>query len=147
MTFNDLQVVLQDQAAFKRAFRDEEFINLVKGQFTIGRLPYIHQVTCPDGSSIRLKFYNVIKRIYNTKNIEIPGKESFLSYIEVAGIPLNIKAYSYTCDLVQVVWGTSKTTAQAKHDQAIANLTAQATELGIDLSTPTAWCSIYTESR
>lgn len=158
MNVNDLQTLIQDQDSFRRAFRKtdgdrtfstdpkNEIIALLKGQFRQGRTPYIQQVTLPDGSQIRLKFYNTIKQIRNSKGQEVMGKESFLSYLEISVAPIGLKGYFYTTDVQQVVWGTSKSKAEVKHDVAITNLIAQGTELGIDLSAPTAWCSIYTEN-
>ena len=169
MTLDDLQVLVRDQATFRKAFRKtdsdtirgreldvdgnvksagskNEMIALLKGNFGLGRTPYIHQVVLPDGSHIRLKFYNVIKQILNSKGREVPGKESFLSYLEVTVAPIGLKAYCFTVDIEQIVWGTSRVNAQVKHDKKLNELIAQALELGIDLSAPGAWNTIYSET-
>ena len=169
MTLDDLQVLVRDQATFRKAFRKtdsdtvrgreldadgkvvsaghkNEMIALLKGNFGKGRTPYIHQVVLPDGSQIRLKFFNVIKQILNSKGKEVPGKESFLSYIEVTVAPIGLKAYYFTVDIEQIVWGTSRAKAQVKHDVKLAELVAQAADLGIDLNVPGSWNTIYSES-
>lgn len=168
MTLDDLQVLVRDQASFRKAFRKtnsevlrgkrlgiqevvdnagvkNEVVELLKGNFGLGRTPYIHQVVLPDGSQIRLKFANVVKQILNSKGKEVPGKESFLSYLEVTVAPVGLKAYCFTVDVEQVVWGTSKSKAQVVHDKNLADLNAQAIELGIDLSAPGAWNLTYSE--
>lgn len=157
MTLDGLQLLIRDQDAFRRAFRKtdkpvadsqdkNEIIALLKGNFQPGRMPFIHQFTFPDGSQLRLKFYNTIKKLYSTKGIELTGKESFLSYLEVSVLPKGMKGYFYTTDVLQVVWGTSKSGATTKHEKAIADLTEQGRELGIDLTVPDAWCATYTEN-
>ena len=169
MTLDDLQVLVRDQATFRKAFRKtdsdtvrgreldadgkvqsagskNEMIALLKGNFRLGRMPNIHQATLPDGSQIRLKFYNVIKQILNSKGKEVPGKESFLSYLEVTVAASGLKAYCFTVDVEQVVWKTSRTNAQVKHDKKLNDLIAQADELGIVLSAPGAWTKIYSET-
>jgi len=146
MTIDLLQSTLKDQDSFKRMFRKEETAALLKGLFTIGRTPYIHQVVFADGSQLRLKFYNTVKVILNSKGQPIFGKESFLSYLDVGVLPAGDKGYSYTVDAKQIVWGISKTKAQEKHDQALQLLKDQAAILGIDLSAPTSWATVYTEN-
>jgi len=146
MTFSELQASLHDQEAFKRAFRKDETAAFLKGNFKQGRTPYIHQVTFPDGSQVRLKFYDTVKEILNSKGKPVYGKESFLSYIDVTVAPVGSKAYCFTTDVKQIVWGTSKSQATEKHAESIAALTAQAEALGIDLSAPTAWATVYTEN-
>lgn len=158
MTLDDLQVLVQDQASFRKAFRKtdadsrdgdsakNEMITLLSGNFGIGRMPSIHQVVLPNGSQIRLKFFNVVKEILSSKGKPVPGKESFLSYLEVTVMPAGIKGYTFTVDVNQIVWSTSKSKAQIKHDEKLAKLKAQADELGIDLSLPTAWTTVYCEN-
>lgn len=146
MTLTDLQVVLQDQDAFRKAFRKDEVIALLKGQFGPGRTKYLHQVTFPNGSTLSLKFQNTVKKLFNSKNVELIGKESFLSYLEVTVRPAGVKGYCFTTDVQQIVWGTSKTKAQVKHDAAIAGLVAQAESLGIDLAAEGAWSTVYSEN-
>lgn len=146
MNLTDLQALLSDQDAFKRSLRKEETIPLLKGGFAQGRTPYIHVFTFPNGSQLRLKFFNVIKEILNSKGKPAYGKESFLSYIEVTVAPAGSKAYFFTTDVKQVVWGTSKSKATEKHAANLVELTAHGAELGIDLSAPAAWATTYTEN-
>ena len=159
MTLEDLQKLVSSvyPEDFKKAFRKTEsrddssahkngMFALLKGNFVQGRTPFIHQVTLPDGSQIRIKFYNVVKHIRNSKGQEVMGKESFLSYIDVSVHPVNKKGYSFTADVVQVVWGTSKSKAQEKHTLALNKLNELAVDLGIDLSNPASWCSTYSEN-
>ena len=145
MNIDDLQVLVREQDGFRRAFRKPEVVELIKGQFRKGRTPYIHQVTLPDGSQIRLKFYNTIKQIRNSKGQEVMGKESYLTYLEVSVAPAGSKGYFYTTDVSQVVWGTSRSKATVKRDADLDALKAVGTELGIDLSAPESWCATYTE--
>ncbi len=158
MTLDLLQILIRDQDAFRRALRktqktlpegdtqDDDIVSLLKGKFQPGRLPYIHQVTLPDSSQIRIKFYDTVKKLFNNKNVELTGKESFLSYVEVSVLPKGQKGYSYTTDVLQVVWGTSKSAAIVKHKLAIDALISQGADLGIDLSSPSAWCTTYSEN-
>ena len=146
MTIDMLQSTLKDQDGFRRAFRKEETAALLKGLFTIGRTPYIHQVVFEDGSQVRLKFYDTIKVILSSKGQPVFGKESFLSYIDVSVMPADSKGYSFTTDVKQIVWGVSKTKAQEKHDQALQLLKDQAAAFGIDLSAPASWATVYTEN-
>lgn len=169
MTLDDLQVLVRDQDEFRKAFRKtnseqqrgkrlgaqdiienagvkNEVVELLSGNFRQGRTPFIHQVTLPDGSQVRLKFYDVVKEILNTKGKPVPGKESFLSYLEVSVAPTGMKGYYFTADVKQIVWGTSKSNAATKHQKNIDALRAQAEELKIDMSAPGAWATVYTEN-
>lgn len=145
MTLDELQAILPDQDAFKRAFRKEETLALLKGHFTPGRTPYIHQVVFPNGSQLRLKFYDTVKQVLNTKGQPVYGKESYLSYLEVTVAPAGQKAYCYSIDVTQIVWGTSKSKATEKHLIALGALVEMAASLGISLI-PGAWCTTYTEN-
>lgn len=147
MTIDQLQSILKDQDSFKKAFRKDETAALLKGKFAPGRTPYIHQVTFDDGSQLRLKFYDTIKIILNSKGQPVYGKESFLSYLDISVLPAGSKGYSYTADVKQLVWSTSKSKALEKHNEALGLLKAQADALGIDLSSPTSWATVYTENH
>lgn len=158
MNNDTLQVLIRDQDAFKKAFRKvnpdrvfstdpkNELVSFLKGQFKPGRVPYLHEVTLPNGSKIRLKFVDTVKKLFNSKNIELVGKESFLSYIEITVLPVGIKGYCYTTDVHQIVWGLSRSKAKLQHDVKIASITAQAEELGIDLTAAGAVCTLYSEN-
>lgn len=142
MTSNDLAGLLNNESTARRVLRNPETAAFLKGQFGIGRTPYIHTVTVGD-TELRLKFYNVVKQILNSKGKEVPGKESFLSYIEVTVAPSGRKATMFTMDVTQAVWAPSKTKAIVKHDEAIAALKTFAESFGIDLNAPAAWCTTY----
>lgn len=156
MTVDDLQVLIRDKASFRRALRkadtnrEDAFKNdvvaLLNGQFRQGRAPYIHQVTLPDGSQIRMKFVDTVKKIFNSKNVEQVGKESYLSYLEVTVAPAGSKAYFFTCDVKQVVWGMAKSKATAEHEQNLTDLKITADEVGIDLTPKDAWFRVYSEN-
>lgn len=147
MTVTDLELLVQDQAAFRKAFRKPELNELIKGQFKEGRLPFIHQVTLPSGAQIRLKFYNCVKRIFSSKGLELSGKESYLSYLEVAAVPVGIKGYSFIVNQAQIVWASGKREADEKQELQLAALRELAAELDISLDKPEAWCTIYSENH
>lgn len=146
MNLDALQATLVDQDAFKRALRKDEVIALLTGKFTPGRTPYIHVFTFPNGSQLRLKFYDTVKEILNSKGKPVSGKESFLSYIDVTVAPVGMKAYCFTTDVKQIVWGTSKSKATEKHAEALALLAAEAAKFGINLEAQTSWATVYTEN-
>ncbi len=146
MTIDDLQAALSSPDELRKALRKPEAIALLNGNFQVGRVPFVHQVTFPNGSQLRLKFYDVVKKILNTKGQEVLGKESYLTYVEVTGAPAGQKAYCYTQDVVQAVWAPSKAKATEKYEAARAELVAMATSLGIDLSNQSAWCSVYSQN-
>jgi len=146
MTLNDLDVSMSDEASFKRALRKDEIVALLKGTFSIGRLPYVHVARLSSGSEIRVKFFNVEKPVLNSKGKAVPGKESWLSYSEVSVFPAGQKPYSYTQDVTQHVWGTSKSKATEKHHVSVNELRGQAEALGIDLSAASAWCETFTQN-
>ena len=168
MQVEALMELIRDEEAFKKAFRKtdpavtrelnsegevvdvagekNEVYKLIAGQFRPGRVPFVHQVVLPDGSQIRVKFTNTIKKIYNSKNVELTGKESYLSYYEVIVAPVGQKAYSWTSDVNQIVWGASPSKAREKHAICIKALVAEARGLKIDLEEPTSWNTIYSEN-
>jgi len=131
---------------FKRVLRKEETVSVLKGNFAPGRAPYIHQAVFPNGSKVSLKFYNTVKEILNSKGKPVYGKESFLSYVEVTVAPVDQKAYCFSVDVKQIVWGTSKSRAQAAHTVNIDELTQFGADLGIDLSAPASWATVYTQN-
>jgi hypothetical protein len=94
----------------------------------------------PNGSILRLRFYNTVKPIFDYMNVEVPGKESYLSYIEVVIRPAGIKGYMFKSDVAQQVWGDSKSKAEIKHLAALEKLAIKAKALGIDV---TEWVSKF----
>lgn len=159
MNITDLQVLTLDQTAFKKAFRKVDSANrtfstddknpivtLLKGKFGPGRTPYMHQVTLPDGTRIVLKFTNTIKEVLNSKGKAVAGKESFLSYFEVIVSPVGQKAYMYSQDVTQTVWGTSRSKAELLHQRSIDELVQFAATFGIDLTAPDSWNTVFTQT-
>ena len=145
-TVADLEVLFSDEASARKALRKDEVVAVLKGSFGPGRTSYLQTVKFPGGTELRLKFVNVVKQILNSKGKEVPGKESFLSYLEVTVIPAGKKGFYFTTDVTQVVWAPSKSKAEVKHGVAIAALTEFATSLGIDLSAPGAWHTVYSQN-
>jgi len=145
-TVADLEVLFSDEASARKALRKDEVVAVLKGSFGPGRTPYLQTVKFPGGTELRLKFVNVVKQILNSKGKEVPGKESFLSYLEVTVMPAGKKGFYFTTDVTQVVWAPSKSKAEVKHATAIAALTEFATSLGIDLTGPGAWHTVYSQS-
>jgi hypothetical protein len=98
-----------------------------------------HRLVLPDGSTIRLKFFATVKKIYNTKNIEVPGRESWLSYIDIAVRPAGIKGYEFRTELAQHVWAGTPSKALVLHQESLNKLVVFAEALGIDMSLPNSW--------
>lgn len=145
-TVADLEVLFSDEGSARKALRKDEVVAALKGSFGPGRTPYLQTVKFPGGSELRLKFVDVIKEILNSKGKPVPGKESFLSYLEVTVLPAGQKGFFYTTDVKQVVWAPHKSKAEIKHAANIAELAAFAEALGIDLTAPGAWHSVYSQS-
>lgn len=138
-----LQSMIRDESEFTKFFK--------KNIETIGSGSWIQngkrgwQLTLPDGSYIRLKFFDTIKRIYNSKNIEIPGRESYFSYIDVNVMPKGIKGYGFTMNVSQHVMTPKKGVPPAKnlHQESIRKLYEIASSLKIDLTKEEAWETYY----
>jgi hypothetical protein len=145
-TLADLEVLFSDEASARKALRKDEVVAALKGSFGPGRTPYLQTVKFPGGSELRLKFVNVVKQILNSKGKEVPGKESFLSYLEVTAMPAGQKGFYFTTDVNQVVWAPSRSKAEVKHNTNVAALAAFAEALGIDLTAPGAWHSVYSQN-
>ena len=119
---------------FKSFFTDENS-ELFKGKFLNNRVKYLHECVLPSGSKITLKFCNVTKKIRNSKNVELPGRESWLSYIEIYVTPFGKKAYSISTDIFQFTWAKEgKIKATELHNKKIDQLKYYASKLNIDLS-------------
>lgn len=121
-------------------------IQSMSGLFVDGRAPFVKVIELPDGSSIRLKFVDTVKHVLNSKLAPTLGKESFLSYLEVSVFPAGIKGYSFTLNVNQVRWKTSKSSATIEHQKNLGVLVDFASALGIDLSTQDAWCTVYSQT-
>lgn len=133
---DELLVTLRNPEEFekyfkKHAFAEEFYKNEWKADGKKG-----YRLTLSDGSYIRIKFFDTVKKIFNSKNVEVPGRESFLSYIDVAVMPAGVKGYGFMCDMTQCVWAYAKGRRPAKelHAEAIRKLTNKASCIGIDLT-------------
>ena len=159
MSLNDLAKITTDQEEIKKVFRaalqsvkaqanveSDELIKSTKGLFIEGRVPFIKVLELPDGSSIRLKFVNTIKNVLNSKLAPTLGKESFLSYLEVSVFPAGLKGYSFTLNVNQVRWKTSKTSATIEHQKHLNVLVQFAAALDINLMSPDSWCAVYSQT-
>lgn len=145
-TIADLEVLFSDEQSARKALRSDEVASVLKGSFGPGRTPYLQTMKFPGGTELRLKFVDVVKEILNTKGKPVPGKESFLSYLEVTVMPAGKKGFYFTTDVVQIVWGTSRSKAAEKHGIKIAELVTFAESLGIDLTVAGAWHSVYSQN-
>lgn len=138
-TINSIDTIehaIRDDEAFTKAFKHKltDAAKLGLDLWSWHEASESYRIETPNGSILQLRFYNTVKPIFDYMNIEIPGKESFLSYIEVIIRPTGIKGYMFRSDVSQVVWGVSKNSAQIKHDANLAKLVIKAKALGIDLT-------------
>jgi hypothetical protein len=142
-TDQELSTVIRDADAFETYFKKKAVsAQMGKGEWKADGKKG-HRFTLPDGSYIRLKFFDTVKKIYNTKNIEVPGRESYLSYIDVIVMPAGIKGYGFQTTHEQHVWGFSQSKALEKHRVSLAKLYALADALGIDLNQLDSWETYY----
>lgn len=145
-TIADLEALFETEASAKKAIKDPEVLQVLAGSFGQGRTSYLHTMKFPGGTELRLKFVNTVKQILNSKGKEVPGKESFLSYLEVTVIPVGQRGFIFSSAVTQVVWAPSKTKANEKHENALNALRAVGEVLGLDLSTQGAWSTVYSQS-
>lgn len=101
------------------------------------------KATLVDGSYIRLKFFDCVIKLKSVKGMELPGKESSLSYINVAVMPAGQKGYEFKLEENRYLWKFAPAEALAKHAQAIEALKTKAQNLGIDLTVKDAWETYY----
>jgi hypothetical protein len=131
-----LEKFIRDEDAFTKAFKHKLTDPNKLGKDCYGwdeKLNTFGLVT-PNGSRVLLRFYDTVKPIFDYQNVEVPGKESFLSYLEVVVYPVGMKAYLFRSDLRQVVWGDAKTAAKVKHDHGLFLLGVKAKALGFELT-------------
>lgn len=146
MTIEKFASAIRNEADLKKFVNSAEFIELTKNKFQPGRVPYVHSFKSPDGDEIRIKFVDTVKIIRNSKNQEVPGKESFLCYIDFSALPQGQKGFSFSQDCLQSVWANGRSAALVKHNAALQEIRSRAEELGIDLSDPLSWCTVYSEN-
>lgn len=101
------------------------------------------KATLVDGSYIRLKFFDCIVRLKSVKGLELPGKESSLSYINVSVMLVGIKGYQFNLEENRYLWKFAPADALAKHALALESLKTKAQNLGIDLDVKDAWETYY----
>lgn len=136
LSIDELMLLVRNEEEFKKYFKKKAHVEeMGKGHWkSDGKKGY--RLTLPDGSYIRIKFFDTIKIIYNSKNVEVPGRESFLSYIDVVVAPFGIKAYGFNIDMAQCVMAYAKGRPPAKDTHAIniAKLYKKAEGFGIELT-------------
>lgn len=139
-----LEKFIRDEEAFTKAFKHKLSDPSKLGAGLWGWDEKLNRfgIMLPGGSRLQMRFYDTIKPIFDYQNVEVPGKESFLSYIEVSAFPTGMKAYLFKSDLRQAVWGDAKTTAKVKHDHGLFLLTTKAKALSIELGAD-QWCKAY----
>ena len=138
-----LQRVVQTPEAFEKFFKKEMSDYNFHGKWKLDPATKTHRLTLPDGSYVRVKFFDTIKQIYNNKHIVQPGRESYLCYVEVVVMPKGVKGYSFTMLEKQNVWKFSEASAKVKHVEALKIISTMATDLGIDLAQTGAWDNYY----
>jgi hypothetical protein len=101
----------------------------------------------PNGSYIRVKFFDVLKNIYNSKNIIVPGRESLLSYADITVNFKDRKGYGFKAWICQHVCAITpgKPRAAVLHAENIVKMIDRANALGIDLvnNKEEAWETYY----
>lgn len=141
VSIEQLQSLIRDEAEFTKFFKKHAFdAELCSGEWKQdGKRGW--RLNLLDGSYVRIKFFDTVKRIRNAYGIEIPGKESFLSYLDVAVMPVGIKGYTFTMDVSQhpVAYAKGRPPAKESHAKSIEKIVAKADKLGIDLSAEDAW--------
>lgn len=131
-----LEQQIQNEEAFTRIFKHKltSPTALGAGLWQWNELTQRFEIKTSNGGVLALKFFDTVKKVFDYQNIEIPGKESYLSYIEVVVRPAGIKGYMFRSDQVQAVWGDSRSKALVKHEKNIAMLLAKAKGLGFELT-------------
>lgn len=131
-----LEEFIRDEDAFTRAFKHKltDPAKLGAGAWAWDEKARAFGIVTPNGSLLALKFFDTVKVVYDYMNVEVLGKESSLSYIEVVVRPAGIKGYMFKSDLLQSVWGDSKSKALVKHAAGLDKLRAKALTLGIEVA-------------
>ena len=127
-----LEVILPNQETFEKMFKAKNTSPEQLGGGCWGFEPTkgVYGCVTPNGSIITLKFYDAIKKIFDVKNQEVPGRESFIAYVEVTVRPKGLKPYLFKAFQSQQVWANGHITAKAKHDVAKEKLVDRFSSLG-----------------
>lgn len=143
----ELVELIADPEAFESYMNNKAVPNQLGKDFWKNDGKRGFKLTLHDGSTIRLKFFDTIKEIFNSKNVVVPGRESYLSYMEVAVMPAGKKGYGFKSWVVQHVmaYREGKPKAIVTHAESIAKLINKAQEMGIDLVTDreASWETYY----
>lgn len=141
ITVEQLQALIRNEEEFTKFFKKQAADQEIgKGEWKQdGKRGW--RLYLPDGGYVRLKFFDTVKKIFNSKNVEVPGRESFLSYIDVAVMPHGMKGYGFTCFIAQHVMAFAKGRPPAKelHSESLGKLRKMADQFGIDLDAEEAW--------
>lgn len=136
MEIEQMQAMLKNPSEFQKWFNK----NIQKEEFGKGYWKQDdkqgYRLAFPDGSVVRIQFFNTVKKLYTPYNIEIPGRESFLSYMYVTVKPADAKAYDFRSFVAQHVKAPApgKQPAIKLHTASIEKLLAKAESIGITLS-------------
>lgn len=132
---NELVDLIANPEEFESYVNNKAVPNKMGAGFWVNDGKRGFKLTLHDGSTIRLKFFDTIKEIFNSKNVVVPGRESYLSYMDVAVMPAGKKGYGFKSWVVQHVmaYREGKPKAIVTHAESIAKLIAKASEMGIDV--------------
>lgn len=130
-----LKQILPDPEAFEKFFKAKSTKpeQLNAGNWGFEPSKGLYGTVTPDGSVITLRFFDTVKRIFDMSNTEVPGRESYLCYVEVVVRPAGAKPYLFKAFGSQQVWANGQVTALAKHEAAKEKLKARFKPLGIDI--------------
>ena len=145
VSIESLQGMIRDEVSFTKFFKKSVFdVHLGKGSWVYdGRRGF--KLTLLDGSYLKIRFFNTVKRILSSKSVEIVGRESLLSYVDVSVMPSGMKGYSFILDDNQfaVAKASTSNNVKAKHAACLKVLTEKAGLLEIDLTSQDVWETYY----
>lgn len=136
---NRLLEAVRDENALLKLFKGPVFEEgLGKGSWTKADRGNGFQLALADGSIIKLKFFNTVKQITNSKLQIVPGRESYLSYIDVSTLPVDnegkrTKGFTFKLDIKQYPWLHARAKAEVVHNVCLQNLKDKAAKLGLSL--------------
>lgn len=145
---NILDVILAEnpegfEAFFKAKTTKPEQLNAGKWGFEPAK--GVYGTVTSNGSMITLRFFDTVKRIFDMTNTEVPGRESYLCYVEVVVRPRGAKPFLFKAYGSQQVWANGQITALAKHEAAKEKIKARFALLGINIQ-DTEWDTRFDRS-
>lgn len=151
MTFADITSIEEITAMLRNEAEFTTFFNKKAVQQELGKGHWKFDekrgfvLTFPDGSYVRMKFFDTVKKIFNTKNVEVVGRDSFLSYVDIVVMPAGAKGYGFKLWITQHVKAPKPGARKAAdlHAESIAALKKKAEAFGIDLNDPDVWDRYY----